>query len=398
MNNFAETVRNSADIVRVVSEYGLTLKGAGSALKALCPFHSEKTPSFSVHRDRHSFHCFGCGVGGDVFTFVMNIENVTFREALQIVADKFGIPVPSYTGADDQRSEERKQLIEVNERAVAYFRKALGSPQAEAARQVLQKRQIEALSIDSFQLGYAPPAGLLAVLNPPDPVRTGLFLKSERGEMYDRFRHRLMFPIWNERGKPIAFGGRALGDAEPKYLNSPETSVYSKSSVLYALHFARESAQKAGRIIVVEGYFDCLSLHQNGIRNVVASCGTALTQQQVTLMARHVPEVVMNYDPDAAGQNAMRRSIDLLLAKGLRVRILHLPERLDPDDFVRKHGHAVYEKLLADAPYFWQYLMTQAAKNHDLDNPAMKADAVRDVVQFVGKIQDRVEQLGVAKA
>src|SRR5205814_8052061 len=205
-------------------------------------------------------------------------------------------------------------------------------------------------------------------------------------EVYDRFRRRLMFPIWNERGKPIGFGGRALAaDAQPKYLNSPESSLYSKSHVLYALHFARDVAQKAGRMVVVEGYFDCLSLHQAGITNVVASCGTALTQQQVGLMARYVPEVVMNYDPDAAGQNAMRRSIDLLLAKGLRVRILKLEGGLDPDDYVRKEGGEVYAKLLANAPYFWQYLMSEATQHYDLDQPAMKANAVSDVLQYVAR-------------
>jgi DNA primase len=179
-----------------------------------------------------------------------------------------------------------------------------------------------------------------------------------------------MFPIWNERGKVIGFGGRALlPDAQPKYLNSAESPLYSKSAVLYALHFARDAAQKAGRLVVVEGYFDCLSLHQAGIENVVASCGTALTQQQVAVMARYVPEVVMNYDPDAAGQNAMRRSIDLLLAKGLRVRILKLAGGLDPDDYVRQEGGEVYARLLSGAPYFWQYLMTEAAKQQDLTIP-----------------------------
>jgi DNA primase len=232
-----------------------------------------------------------------------------------------------------------------------------------------------------------------------DPVASGLFVKNDRGEVYDRFRRRLMFPIWNERGKVIGFGGRALmPDAQPKYLNSPESPLYSKSHVLYALHFARDVAQKAGRMVVVEGYFDCLSLHQAGITNVVASCGTALTQQQVGLMARYVPEVVMNYDPDAAGQNAMRRSIDLLLAKGLRVRILKLEGGLDPDDYVRKEGGEVYAKLLANAPYFWQYLMTEAARLYDLNEPAMKATAVNDVMQYVAKIEDRVEQIEVARS
>ena len=216
--------------------------------------------------------------------------------------------------------------------------------------------------------------------------------------MYDRFRRRLMFPIWSDRGKIIAFGGRALGDAQPKYLNSPESPLYSKSHVLYALHFAREAAQKAGRIVVVEGYFDCLSLHQNGIENVVASCGTSLTGQQVALMSRYVPEVVMNYDPDVAGQNAIRRSIDLLLEKALRVRILRLPGSLDPDDFIRKEGREVYQRLLDNAPYFWQYLITDAAKRFDLSEPSLKAAAVREVMDHVVKIQDRIEQLEVARA
>src|SRR3989442_12074138 len=230
-------------------------------------------------------------------------------------------------------------------------------------------------------------------------VSSGMFGKAERGEGYERFRRRLMFPIWNERGKTIGFGGRALAaDAQPKYLNSPESALYSKSYVLYALHLARDAAQKAGRLVVVEGYFDCLSLHQAGIENVVASCGTALTHQQVAIMARYVPEVVMNYDPDAAGQNAMRRSIDLLLAKGLRIRILKLSGGLDPDDFVRKEGAEVYRRLLANAPHFWQYLMAEAAHQYDLNEPAMKANAVNDVMEHVGKIQDRVEQLEVARA
>src|SRR5262249_27905636 len=198
------------------------------------------------------------------------------------------------------------------------------SAEAEPARQVIEKRRVNEQFAQRFGLGYAPNAGLLAHLRPKDPVATGLFLKNDRGETFDRFRRRLMFPIWNDRGKTIGFGGRALGDAQPKYLNSAESPLYSKSNVLYAVHLAREAAQKVGRIVVVEGYFDCLSLHQNGIENVVASCGTSLTPHQVGLMARYAPEVVMNYDPDAAGQNAMRRSIELVLAKGLRLRILRL--------------------------------------------------------------------------
>jgi DNA primase len=401
MNNFTETVRNSADIVRVVSDY-VSLKGAGNAFKGLCPFHSEKTPSFSVHREKQIFHCFGCGAGGDVFSFVMLAEKVPFPEAVRIIAEKFGVPIPAgrrVSGLDDQKFDERKQLFEIYERAATYFQQRLSAEEAIGARQVLEKRKIQPEYVARFRLGYAPAAGLMNYLRLQDPVSSGLFVKNERGEVYDRFRRRLMFPIWNERGKPIGFGGRALSaEAQPKYLNSPESPLYSKSHVLYALHLARDAAQKAGRFVVVEGYFDCLSLHQAGIENVVASCGTSLTQQQVVIMARYVPEVVMNYDPDAAGQNAMRRSIDLLLAKGLRVRILKLGGGLDPDDFVRKEGGEVYGRMLANAPYFWQYLMAEAVRQYDLSEPAMKANAVNDVVQHVAKIQDRIEQLEVARA
>jgi DNA primase len=397
MNNFTETVRNSADIVRVVSDF-VSLKGTGNTLKGLCPFHSEKTPSFTVHRDKQFFHCFGCHAGGDVFSFVMLAEKVPFPDAVELVAEKCGVPIPA-AGSDTRKSDERKQLFEIHERAAAYFQEMLSTDEAAPARQVLEKRQIKASFVKRFGLGYGPSSGLMNHLRLQDPVASGLFTRNERGEVYDRFRRRLMFPIWNERGKTIGFGGRALmPEAQPKYLNSPESPLYSKSNILYAMHLARNAAQKAGRLVVVEGYFDCLSLHQAGIENVVASCGTALTAQQVAIMARYVPEVVMNYDPDSAGQNAMRRSIDLLLAKGLRVRILKLADGLDPDDYVRREGGEVYVRLLAGAPYFWQHLMAEAGKQYNLDDPALKANAVTDIMQHVAKIEDRVEQLEVARS
>src|SRR5262245_15804747 len=398
MNNFSETVRNSADIIKVVSDY-VSLKAVGTSFKGLCPFHSEKTPSFTVHRDKQFFHCFGCHKGGDVFSFVMEAERVSFPEAVRLVAEKCGIPIPTNPGLDDKKSDERKQLLEIYEQTSTYFRRMLASEEATAARQVLEKRQIQSAVSERFRLGYAPSSGLQAHLRVKDPMGSGLFVKNDRGEIYERFRRRLMFPIWDERGKTIAFGGRALAaDAQPKYLNSAESPLYTKSNVLYALHFARDAAQKEGRLVVVEGYFDCLSLHQAGISNVVASCGTSLTQQQVALMARYVPEVVMNYDPDSAGQSAMRRSLDLLLAKGLRVRILKLAGGLDPDDFVRKEGGDVYRRLLANAPWFWEYLIEEAGRQYDLTQPAMKANAVNEVMQYVVKLQDRVEQLEVARA
>jgi DNA primase len=399
MKNFSETVRDSADIVRVISDY-VDLKAAGSSrFKGLCPFHSEKTPSFNVDREKQFFHCFGCNAGGDVFEFVKLAEQVSFPESVRIVAEKCGVPLPADGAGSDPRAEEKKRLLDLYERASEFFQKALGGGEAAPARQILEKRKIHPDFVRRFQIGYAPSSGLLNAVRPSsDPSSTGLFQKNENGDVYDRFRRRLMFPIWNERGKTIAFGGRALGDAQPKYLNSPESPLYSKSYVLYGLHLAREAVRKAGRIVVVEGYFDCLGLHQHGIENVVASCGTSLTAQQVTLMNRYAPEVVMNYDPDAAGQNAMRRSIDLLLDKGLRVRILKLPGSLDPDDFVRAEGAEVYRRLLDGAPYFWQYLISDAAGRLDLDQPEMKATAVREVMDHVIKIQDTVEKLEVARA
>jgi DNA primase len=397
MRNFSDTVRDAADITRVVSEY-VALKGSGRQLKGLCPFHTEKTPSFTVDRDKQLFFCHGCKVGGDVFKFVMLAERLDFVEALNLLAEKLGIPIPTHTGVVDKKSDQRRELLETHERAAAYFRKMLAADDASEARQVLDKRKINPEFQERFSLGFAPASGLAAQLQLKDPLASGLFVRNDRGEVYERFRRRLMFPIWNERGKVIAFGGRALGEGQPKYLNSAESPLYTKSYVLYALHLARASAQKAGRMIVVEGYFDCLSLHQNGIENAVASCGTSLTAQQVALMTRYVPEIVMNYDPDAAGQNAMRRSMELLLAKNLRVRILKLPQGLDPDDFVRQEGPETYNRLLVNAPYFWQYLMSEAGRNFDLDDPAMKGAAVRDVLDAVSKIQDGVERLEVAKS
>jgi DNA primase len=397
MKNFSDTVRDSADITRVVSDY-VALRGSGNSLKGLCPFHTEKTPSFTVNRDKQLFFCHGCKVGGDVFEFVKLAERVTFPEAVRIVAEKSGIPIPAQIGMGDEKTDQRRDLLELHEKAAAYFRKMISSEEAGPAREVLQKRRINAEFTERFGLGYAPHSGLLDHLKPRDPVSSGLFVKNDRGEVYDRFRRRLMFPIWDERGRVIAFGGRALGDAQPKYLNSAESPLYTKSYVLYGLHVARGPAQKTGRMVVVEGYFDCLSLHQGGIDNVVASCGTSLTSHQVALAARYVPEVVMNYDPDAAGQTAMRKSIELLLAKNLRVRILKLPQGLDPDDFIRQEGGDVYGRLLQAAPYFWQYLITEAGRNFDLGDPAMKGVAVREVLESVAKIQDAVERLEVAKA
>ncbi len=396
MSNLAESIRMSADIVRVISDY-VTLKGTGKALKGLCPFHSEKTPSFSVHGEKQIFHCFGCGVGGDVFKFVMLTEGVTFPESIRIVAEKCGIPLPKVSTHNDPSAKEREGLLEIYARAGGYFADRLSTTEARGARQILKDRDIQPEFIERFALGYAPTHGLLKTLNPKDPLRSGLFQSNDSGEVYDRFRRRLMFPIWNERGKVIAFGGRIIGDGQPKYLNSPESPLYSKSFVLYGLHLAKNEARKAGRMVVVEGYFDCLSLHQNGIENVVASCGTSLTAQQVGILTRYVSEVIVNYDPDAAGQNAAKRSIQLLLERGLTVRILTLPGGMDPDDFVRKEGPEAYRRQLDQAPYFWEYLIARAQAEADLSRPEVKSQVLSEILGYVRTISDRVVQLEITR-
>ena len=398
MRNIAESIRFSADIVRVISDY-VSLKGTGRNLKGLCPFHSEKTPSFSVHGEKQIFHCFGCGVGGDVFKFVMLAEQVTFPESIRIVAEKCGIPIPKVSSGDDRSAKEREVLLEIYEQAAKFFSRRLKGSDAAAARRILDARQIKPEFVERFGLGYAPTQGLFKDLNPSgDPVATGLFQKNDRGEICDRFRRRLIFPIWNGRGKVIAFGGRIVGDGHPKYLNSPESPLYSKSFVLYGLHLAKNEARKAARMVVVEGYFDCLSLHQSGIENVVASCGTSLTPQQVGVLARYVPEVIVNYDPDAAGQRAAKRSIELLLERGLTVRILCLPGGLDPDDFVRKEGADAYRRLLDQTPYFWEHLIGEARSDADLSRPEVKSRVVGEILGYVRRISDRVVQLEITRA
>ena len=330
MKNFAETVRDSADIIRVVSDY-VSLKGAASTFKGLCPFHSEKTPSFSVHREKQLFHCFGCGVGGDVFSFIMLAEKVSFPEAVRMVAEKCGIPIPSNSGLDDKKFDERQQLFEICERASAYFRQMLSTEEAREARQVLQKREIQPAFADRFYLGYAPASGLMTHLRLKDPVGSGLFIRNDRGDVYERFRRRLMFPIWNERGKTIAFGGRALAaEAQPKYLNSAESPLYSKSYVLYALHLAREVAQKAGRLVVVEGYFDCVRVHQAGFPFVVALMGSCLSTSQERVLAERFERVLLMLDGDAAGR-AASRVIRTRLCEKCSVALVNVPEGAQPD-------------------------------------------------------------------
>jgi len=368
---FAERVKQQADIVRVIGEY-VRLKKAGANFMGLCPFHQEKTPSFAVHPVKQIYHCFGCGVGGDVFQFVMELEKSTFPEAVRTVAEKCGIPIPrprERSPEERRENQQRAAIIEMHREAAAYFARQLHEGQEGAvAKAYLEERGLNGEALLRFALGFSPSSGdaLLRHLKAKYPEKlldaSGLFSRDQSGRLYDRFRRRIMFPIANESGKVIAFGGRAMGDDMPKYLNSPETPVYSKSNVLYHLDRAKESLRQNDFAILVEGYMDAIAVARAGFVNVVASCGTSLAESQIKLLSRFTRRVVVNYDPDAAGQAATERSLALLLEKEFDIRVLALPGGADPDKFLKEQGAQAYGKLLAQAPAYLDYLIGRAFK------------------------------------
>ena len=417
----ADEVKQRSDIVRVVGEYVL-LRKAGVNFMGLCPFHSEKTPSFSVHPTRQIFHCFGCGEGGDVFKFVMLVENISFPEALKILAEKVGVRVRTYGGAreaDDKDPKvcQRTELYRLHQDAAKFFAEQMSATgEGRAARAYLVDRGLSGPVMARFGLGYAPASGhalerfLGAMRFEPAVLEaSGLLLKDVRPggklEYVDRFRRRIIFPITNERGKVIAFAGRTLADAEtpdgknnvPKYLNSPETPIYLKSRVLYNLDRVGQPVRKAGEAILVEGYMDCIGLSSAGIEHAVASCGTSLTNAQVRLLGRYARRVVVNFDPDAAGIRATQRSLDLLLEEGFEVRVLELPGGLDPDSFVKREGAEAYRKLLERAPSYVDYLTERAAREHDMGTAEGKVAAVNALLPYLAKIPQRILRAETAR-
>jgi DNA primase len=396
--SFADRVKTQADIVRVVGEY-VRLKKAGQNFTGLCPFHSEKTPSFAVHPVKQIYHCFGCGVGGDVFSFVMALEKCDFPEAVRLVAEKCGIPIPRReprSPEEAQQNRQRATIFDMHQQAAAFFQRQLHeSPEGKVARAYLEDRGLDEKTMRAFALGYAPSSGdaLLRLLRGKSFDKlfesSGLFSKDQSGRYFDRFRRRIMFPIANESGKIIAFGGRALGDDLPKYLNSPETPIYSKSTVLYHLHAAKESLRKLDYGVLVEGYMDVIAVARAGISNVMASCGTSLTEQQVKTLARNTRRCVVNYDPDSAGQAATERSLLLLLEQGFDVRVLALPAGLDPDKFIKERGAAEYRKMLEKAPAYLDYLIDRARKM-DLTSGEGKLRALNYLMPYVQRVPDRL--------
>jgi DNA primase len=396
--SFAERVKQQADIVRVIGEY-VRLKKAGQNFIGLCPFHQEKTPSFAVHPVKQIYHCFGCGVGGDVFKFVMELEKCDFPEALRTVAEKCGIPLPrrrENSPEERRENQQRSALVEMHREAAAYFVRQLHeSAEGKAAGAYLEERGLNREAITRFGIGFAPSSGeaLLRHLKSKFPEKlidvAGLASRDQGGRLYDRFRRRIMFPISNESGKVIAFGGRAMGDDMPKYMNSPETPIYSKSNVLYHLDRAKESLRQSDFAILVEGYMDAIAVARAGFTNVVASCGTSLAEPQIKLLGRFTRRVVVNYDPDTAGQAATERSLTLLLEKEFDVRVLALPGGADPDKFLKEQGADAYKKLLAASPPYLDYLIGRA-RQMDRSTAAGKVAALNFLMPYVQRLPNRL--------
>ncbi len=390
-----QEVRDRIDIVDLIGRY-LSLKPSGRNFVGLCPFHNEKTPSFNVSRERQIWHCFGCGEGGHVFAFLMRHENLTFPEAVRQLARECGVEIR------DEHEAERgvaESLVLANEVAQALYRKALASAEGEAARAYLERRGLDAATIERFGVGYAPDrwdavAGALRARKISSEVgeRAGLLAPRTGGGAYDRLRGRVTFPIQDVRGRFIGFGGRALAAGqEPKYLNTPETPIFRKREALFGFPMALEPMRRAGRAVVVEGYFDLVALHRAGVAETVATCGTALTPEHAKNLRRRAREVVLLFDGDAAGEKAVTRALEVLLPEGLRVRAARLPAGDDPDTYLEREGAEALAALVAGASPALESVMLQAAAR-GVSTAWEKADAIAAVAPLVALVTDVIER------
>lgn len=398
---FIDDLKRQADIVRVIQDY-VQLKKKGANWMACCPFHKEKTPSFSVSPAKEIFYCFGCHKGGTVFNFVMEIERVPFPEAIKIVADKIGMPLPKMV--EDTRFEARRQeadeVIQLNSWALDWWQKQLESgAEGRIARDYLNQRQLTDETQKTFRLGYAPDSweALTAYLRQKGATqqqieRSGLVVKKDEGGSYDRFRGRLMVPVFDHQGRPIAFGGRTLKNESAKYINSPETSAYVKGRNLFGLNLTRDDIRRQGFAILVEGFLDLIVPYQFGVRNIVASLGTALTADQAKLLGRFARKVVVNYDGDRAGVQAAKKAIEILLAEDIEVKVLVLPDNADPDEFIRKFGATEYQKRRAQAQPHIQFVIENALRDRSLHRPAEKAEAVEEVLPYIRAVNSRIQK------
>jgi DNA primase len=397
---FIDDLRMQANILQVVQEY-VPLKRAGNSYKGNCPFHNEKSPSFHVHPEKGFFHCFGCGVGGDVFKFLELHEKVGFQDAVKMLAQKFGVALPELAdgGSDDARRDTalRESLLKAHEIAAAYFKEQLAAPAGGRARAQLADRGVTAETIEQLGLGFAPNSrdGLKQRLlkqgfNQGVLLESGLIVQRESGEIVDRFRNRLMVPICRDTGSVIAFGGRQMDPDQggPKYLNSPKTAIYDKGRTLYGLNLTKGLIRKVGFAVLVEGYFDFAQVYQSQAAPSVASCGTALTPQQAQLLRRFTSKIVLSFDPDAAGLGAAVRSCELLVAEGFDVNVLVLDKGEDPDTFIRRNGGDQYrERLKSSRPYL-EYLLDQAAQGLDLNHDEQRRQFLGKMLTVAARIPD----------
>jgi DNA primase len=393
---FLDQVRSSVGIVDLVGGY-VRLDKKGKDYAALCPFHSEKTPSFLVSESKQIFKCFGCGAGGDIFKFTMLMESMTFPESIRHLAESHGIQIPHATKESDARSEKRQLLFEIMAQATDLFCHWL--TQNKAALSYLEGRQINSETIQQFSIGYAPPGQrLFSELKSKgyqveQLLACGLVKEGDSGQIYDRFRNRIVLPIRDLSGKTIAFGGRILGDGLPKYLNSPETPLYTKSNHLYPLNVTRDEIRRRDFAILVEGYFDCVVPYQHGIPNIVASLGTSLTQNQVKLLGRYTRNVITSYDPDSAGTAATLRSIDLFLEEGFHVNVLRLPSGEDPDTFIRREGSKIYQEKLKTSQSYLDFALSQFLNEQKSPaSPKGKQEIISRILPYLARIPNKIEQ------
>jgi DNA primase len=395
---FVDEVRQSADIVRFISDH-IALRKAGTSWKGLCPFHNEKTPSFNVRTEPAVFHCFGCGEGGDVFKFVMLRERVPFPEAVEMVARRFGVTVPERRVDLGPERKLKEELLAVLEAAARHFEQQLWSAAGTTARDYLLGRGFKKETLERVRAGCAVDSwsALFDALKPRFPVGTllnaGLAIERNDGKgHYDRFRNRAVFPIFDEAGKVVGFGARSLDGSEPKYLNSPESPVYQKSKVLYGMSWAKEPIRRGGRAVLMEGYLDVARALEFGVGEAVATCGTALTPQHARLLRRFAEAISVNFDQDDAGRKAARRSIDLLLEEGLSATVVELPEGHDPDSFLKAFGAEAYRARLDEAPPYMEWLIRRAAADNNIGTPEGKAGFLADLLPHLGRVASAVER------
>jgi DNA primase len=394
-----DEIAASVDIVDIISQY-TTLRKAGKNFMGRCPFHEERTPSFSVSQEKGVYHCFGCGKSGNVFTFIMDIDNVTFYEAVKTLAERAGIQLQF----DEEEYEDRNQielLYEINKRAGKYFYDNLNGGDGIYSEEYLERRGIKSETITKFGLGFSLRTNdalynrFIKEFKKEDLIASGLVILSNLNEVRDRFRGRLMFPIFSESGRVVGFGARRLFDddnLEAKYINSPETRIYNKSKILYGLNLAKSRIKETGYALLVEGYMDLISLYQNGIQNVIASSGTSLTTIQVKILSRYTKEIVIVYDADVAGQNAARRGIELILESDMIVNLVVLPKGEDPDSYIKKYGREKFEDLLNKRRSIINYIGENYEKEGKFVSPEGKTEFVREIINLIVKIRDPIRR------